>query len=1013
MIKKSLQRCFLFLSVCFFSIAAANAGESLVFDFESGNLNQEGWRIIQGENSKPIGSRDTEFNNEKGPYLKHGKYYLTTLEWTKNVNPTDDNICVIESPVFKSTGKEIRFLIGGGKRPGTFVRLCKLDPKENAIEVRIARGNNNQRLDEVVWNVADLIGQPLLIQVVDTEGGSWAHIRCDYFRIEGSRNDALTQNRISALVREKAELEARKKAEQTVLRAAALKKLSDPILYVTRKQYRPDHHNTATLFQVGEINEKSFVGGSSMKIWDPQSDKITVLIRVPEGIVRDPTISFDAKTVLFSLRKDPKDDYHIAEMDLAANAKTIVVDKNDTKESLAKKGIRQHTSLSGVSDIDPIYLPDGNILFASTREPKYCMCNRHIMCNLYTMGKDGSNIQQIGKSTLFEGHPSLLRDGRILYDRWEYVDRNFGDAQGVWVTNPDGTKHEIWWGNNTASPGGVLDTRMIPDSDSLFVSTFGSCHDRPWGAIALLDRRLGIDGREPVLETWPPEAINYIDNTPHAKDPIREVARYDRFKNIKQKFEDPYPLDESMILAAGMVGRGEEMGIWLLERGGKMALLHEDPESCFDPVPIAETEEPRTIGSRIDLKSKTGSFYITNVYEGMGMEKVKRGSVKYLRVVESPEKRFWTGNSWDIGNGTQAPAMAWDDFNNKRILGTVPFEDDGSVFFEVPAERFLYFQILDEDKTLIQSMRSGIMVRPGEMNGCVGCHESRLDAPAAAKVLPKAMAGSPKKLEPWYGPDRLFSYAEEVQPVFDKYCIACHDIGKKGAEKVKLCGDLNLAFNVSYCEIRAKDLIRVPGAGPHNLLPALSWGSRESRLAAILLKGHPDPKIDQKRKELGLWFDKKSDPEAFDRIITWIDINAPYYPTYSSAYPNTRFGRAVLSKDQIARLEQLTEIKCLKSQQGRSLESLDFAVWFTRPEMSPCLNRWNSPELRKSPEYKEALSIIESGKAKIAAQSRGEDEEIQLAAPIDIARQNRYERMQQREQAVRKGILEQKPVFDE
>ena len=126
------------------------------------------------------------------------------------------------------------------------------------------------------------------------------------------------------------------------------------------------------------------------------------------------------------------------------------------------------------------------IVFSSTREPKYCMCNRHIMCNLFTMDADGANIQQIGHSTLFEGHPSLLPDGRILYDRWEYVDRNFGDAQGAWACNPDGTHHAIYWGNNTNSPGAVLDNRAIPGTE-LLICTFSSCHDRPVGRTG--DRR--------------------------------------------------------------------------------------------------------------------------------------------------------------------------------------------------------------------------------------------------------------------------------------------------------------------------------------------------------------------------------------------------------------------------------------------------------------------------------------------------------------------------------------------
>ena len=200
-------------------------------------------------------------------------------------------------------------------------------------------------------------------------------------------------------------------------------------------------------------------------------------------MVRDPDVHFDGRKVIFSMRRNIGEDSHIWEVNADGS------------------GLRQLTSAPGVTDISPLYLPDGAVAFSSSREPKYCMCNRHIMCNLFRMEGDGANIVQIGKSTLMEEHGALLPDGRVLYDRWEYVDRNFGDAQGLWTVNPDGTQHSVYWGNNTPSPGAVLDARPIPGTDRV-VCIFGSCHDRPWGAVAVLDRRGGARrprGRGPHL----------------------------------------------------------------------------------------------------------------------------------------------------------------------------------------------------------------------------------------------------------------------------------------------------------------------------------------------------------------------------------------------------------------------------------------------------------------------------------------------------------------------------------
>lgn len=966
--------------------ANALGQEKLVFDFESGRLDD--WTIVEGANTKPIGSRDVEFHNNSVPYDKSGKYYLTTLESTANESPTDDTICVIESPVFVIDGDVVEFLVGGaGNRDAERVELALLKEDGDVEPVMNAKGKDSQKLDPVKWDVSQYRGRRAVIRVVDLTTGPWAHMRCDAFQIAGRLDPdgaALRKAFCERVAREKAEREAEARKMVADL-------LPDAVLYVRRTQYRPDHHNTATIFQPGEINENSFVGGSALALWYPKENRSKDLLQLEQGVVRDPTLSFDAKKVLFSFRLSKDDFYHIGEMTLEPERETIVLKGNETREEIAAlPGFKQLTFVQGASDIDPIYLPTGEIVFSSTREPKYCMCNRHIMCNLHKMNGDGTNIEQIGKSTLFEGHSALLSDGRIIYDRWEYVDRNFGDAQGVWVTNPDGSKHEIFWGNNTASPGGVIDAKPTPEDDSLFVCVLGSCHDRPWGAVALIDRRLGADGRKPVVQTWPPEVIDWVSDAP-ANDPFLEAVKYDTFRNSPRKYEDPFPLEDGYVLASGQTGVGEEMGIYLLTPEGDSILAFTDAPGCYDPIPVAPTTPPPTIADRVRYDDPNGYFHVSNVYEGFGMDKVEKGAVKYLRVVESPEKRFWTNPLWD-GSGTQAPGMAWDDFNNKRILGIVDVKEDGSASFAVPAEKFVYFQLLDENYRLIQSMRSGIMVRPGETNACVGCHESRLDAPSSGAFAGAQESGEPQKLVSQFGEPKLYSYMEEVQPVFDKYCVTCHDFGKPAGEKLVLAGDRNLAFNASYWQIRAKNLVRVPGAGPHNVLPPYEWGSTKSKLAQIFVSGHDNAEIDQKRKEMGVYVDQKTDPDAALRVFTWIDINAPYYPTYGSAYRNNSYGRSPLTPEETRRLEELTTLKGLALAQAVSLD---------RPERSPCLNHWGAANALVDPGYREALEIITRGKDRLAKQGRGEESDFQPVADIEVDQERRYEYFQERAKVTR------------
>ncbi|MEE8451144.1 MAG: hypothetical protein V3R99_04485, partial [Thermoguttaceae bacterium] len=545
------------LTICSLTIALAAAARAedacqVVFDFETGDL--QGWRVVEGRFAKLLNDREMFRNRSGEKFNKQGKFFLDTVE-----SGEDRQTGIVESPVFLLTGPGATFQIGGGKHKETYVALCTLDGKE----VLKAHGVNDEVFQLAQWDVTPYIGKQVFLRIVDQHEKGWGHVLLDDFRAEGQIDLDATEKRFASLdqLREQRKqqqlVEASEKAEDALRRAiedlaatfpkqytnakqylARLDRIQQqiqkatgpqvealqqelesltrealianplvsgqPIVYIVRQQYPGDHHNTATMFQTGEINVGKFHGPSWIKTVDlARGGEVKTLLEVPEGVARDLEVDFDGNKLLFGLRHNQADDYHVYEM-------------NSDGTSLT-----QLTVGSGITDIDPIYLPNGQILFCSSREPKFCMCNRHIMCNLFTMDGDGANIQQIGHSTLHEAHPSLLADGRVIYDRWEYVDRNFGDAQGVWVAGTDGTNHAIYWGNNTNSPGGVLDNREIPGTE-LFIGNFSSCHDRPWGALAIVDRRVGMDGKEPVVRTWPADAIDLVG-----------VGNYDTFTRVR------------------------------------------------------------------------------------------------------------------------------------------------------------------------------------------------------------------------------------------------------------------------------------------------------------------------------------------------------------------------------------------------------------------------------------------------------------------------------------------------
>ena len=701
------------------------------------------------------------------------------------------------------------------------------------------------------------------------------------------------------------------------------------ILFVERDQYAPDHHNTETLFQRGEINDEKFRGGSALRALDLATGRVRTLLASEKGVIRDPELSFDGRKIVFSMRPEREGWFHVYEINADGT------------------GLRQLTRAEGVSDVDPLYLPDGGIVFTSTREPKYCMCNRHIMGNLYRMEADGANIVQIGGSTLFEGHSALLADGRILYDRWEYVDRNFGDAQGLWTVNPDGTKHAIYYGNNTNSPGGVIDARQVPGSD-LVACIFGSCHDRPWGALALIDRKKGVDGAEPVVEIWPAGARGLIGK-----------GDYDQFMRIPVRYEDPYPLDGNTLLVSRSVRwdstlRDYKMALYRVDReAGTETLLYEGVKGVFDPMPVAPRRKPSAIPFARDFSERPGMFYVQDVYEGTHMAGVERGAVKWLRVVESPEKRTWTEQGWQ-GQGEHAPAMNWSSFELKQILGEVPVAEDGSACFEVPAGKFVYFQLLDKEKKMVQSMRSGTMAMPGEVNGCIGCHEDRLSVPVPSGRMPLALQRGPVKLSGWMGHEpRPFSYMREVQPVFDRHCLKCHDFDASDREKLVLAGDRNPFFNASYINLYVGKKVKLVGAGPAAIQGPYSWGSHASVLTKVIDGGHHGVKLSEGERQT---------------LYAWMDVNGVYYPAYESAYGENMAGRSPLSFAETDSLSGLTGVNF------RNLNSywrgVQAQVAFERPELSPCLDGIREDKVK----FAAAVAIIARGGERLKERPRADME---------------------------------------
>jgi len=504
--------------------------------------------------------------------------------------------------------------------------------------------------------------------------------------------------------------------------------------------------------------ERHFIPGSGLYIleMDGVYGKVKTLIDDPKGVIRDPDVSYDGKRILFSWKKsDRKDDYHLYEMNVAT------------------KKIRQLTDGLGFADYEGIYLPNGNIMFNSTRCVQTVDCWWTEVSNLYICDKDGKLMRRVGFDQVHSNYPQVLADGRVIYTRWDYNDRGQVYPQPLFQMNIDGTAQTEYYGNNSWWPTTVWHARGIPGSDKLIAIATGH-HSIQTGALIRIDVKKGRQERTGATLVAPLVADK--------KD--RRYRRVDGYTGFNGHFQYPYPLNEKEYIAAYSARQTRRRskngyGIYYVREDAARELLVIDPAvSCNQPVLLMRRKVPPVRPSTVDYKKKTGTYYVQDVYFGPGLKGVPRGAAKKLRVVGLEFRAAGVhsnGNGGPAGGALVSTPVAirngtWDV---KTIIGEAKIHSDGSVFFQAPARTPLYFQIIDADGYVIQSMRSWSTLMPGENFACIGCHEDKnATSPPTRTTL--AMRAGPKPLKDFYGPPRGFSFIKEIQPILDKHCIKCH-----------------------------------------------------------------------------------------------------------------------------------------------------------------------------------------------------------------------------------------------
>lgn len=533
------------------------------------------------------------------------------------------------------------------------------------------------------------------------------------------------------------------------------------------------------------------------------------------------------------------------------------------KVNVDGSGLQQLTDGSW-NEFDPCWLPNGRVAFISERRGGYLRCGRACpLYNLYDMNPDGSGINCLSFHDSNEWHPSVAHDGRIVWTRWDYVDRHGCIAHMPWTISLDGRDPRALHGNfapRPRRPDMELNVRAIPGS-AKYVATAAPHHGQAFGSLVIINPQVADDdGMGPVKRLTPDVGF------PESQDGFEAYG-------TAWPLSEDYHLcvyDSSIARGESRDGRGD-YGIYLVDSFGNKELIHRDPNiSCISPIPLRP--EPRRavttmlagsgeIKPAAILDKGEATMAVVNVYDSM-MEWPADTKIKELRVFQLLPCAVPSGGRVPHETGKRVAEAGDSVVPCRQVLGTVPVEEDGSAHFTVPAYRELFFQAIDERGMAVTSMRSGTHARAGEKLVCAGCHEDKSRAPVMPLTTPVALRRAPSAPKPDVDGSNPFSYPRLVQPVLDRNCVQCHE-EKKEEKAPNLARDpVTNKFYASYNNLVNYSFTSY-GDG-YRTLPG-KFGARASRLIEMLEKGHHDVKLSD---------------EDFHRLTLWQDCMSMFYGVF-------------------------------------------------------------------------------------------------------------------------------------
>ena len=561
---------------------------------------------------------------------------------------------------------------------------------------------------------------------------------------------------------------------------------------------------------------------------------------------------------------------------------------------------------------DGTYLPDGRIIANSNigYQGVPCVNGSDPVGNMVLYTPQSKNLRRLTFDQDANWNPVIKNNGRVMYTRWEYTDLTHYYTRIVMNMNPDGTEQKALYGSGSMFPNSTFDVQPLPGYASAFVGIISGHHGvARSGRLILFDPAKARKG-----------AAGMLQEIPHRNRPIVEEVKDRLVDGVWPQFIKPSPLNDTYFLVAAKLDKNDLWGIYLVDKFDNVTCLHKmEGEGYISPIAVRKTVTPPAIPDRVKLDDKQATVFIQDIYEGEGLKGIPRGTVKSLRLhayeyayVQTQSDHNWHGiqSGWDI----------------KRMLGTVPVEEDGSVIFKIPANTPVSIQPLDKDGVAVQWMRSWLTGQPGEIVSCVGCHEDQNQI-----VIPKRVIASqkaPHALTPPEGGTRSFTFDLEVQPILDRACIACHN-GEGKAFDLRGGKKDGKGYGTSYLNLHPY-VHRQGGEGDMVVLYPYEYHPNTSELVRLLKKGHYNVQL--------------TDAE-WRKIYNWIDYNAPDKGYFNA---NVLKSFPYQGYDQIERRKQLTDKYAGGAGVDWKKEIADYAAQLkNKGEIKPVMPKKVSPVKEK------------------------------------------------------------------